>query len=238
MSPILQVLTLLTGVLFAVSMSAGIYGFLWGSRLGEEALAGVRQPDSSTSTVWGEGKTGEVTPNGESPSSSPVPFVKEAEVIQRVKQKTSGTVAAKPSPSPNPSGQPSPSPSASPDVAEGFPFSSQSQGVYLEVLSLQVQGDALSLQVSLRNEGANSIRFLYGFLTVTDNRGRSLGSSVEGLPSELPAVSETFKGQIRIPRLNPAEPLESIDVELADYPDQEIKLKIEDIPVPAQAKEN
>lgn len=230
MSPILQVLTLLTGVLFAVSLSAGIYGFLWGSRLGEEALAGVRQPDSSTSAVLREGKA-----EG-SPSSSPVPFVAEADVIRRVKEKTTGPVAATPIPAPSgkPSSSPSPSPLAS--VGQGFPYATQSQGVYLEVLSLQVQGDALNLEVSLRNEGATSIRFLYSFLTIRDNRGQSLGSSVEGLPSELPAVSETFNGQIRIPRSNATDQIESIDLELADYPDQQIKLSIEDIPVPVKAE--
>jgi hypothetical protein len=227
MSPILQVLTLLTGVLCAVSLSAGIYGFLWGSRLGTEALAGVRQPDSSTSAVWREGK------KVEGASGSPVPFVKEADIVRRVKEKMNGPAASPQTQAESPSAKPKPSPTPSTaSTMEGFPLSTQGQGVYLEVLSLKVEGDTLNLDVSLRNEGAASIRFLYSFLAVTDNRGQALSSSVEGLPSELPAVSETFNGQIRIPRINVKE-LESIDLELADYPDQQIKLKIEDIPVKA-----
>jgi hypothetical protein len=221
MSPILQVLTLLTGVLFAVSLSAGIYGFLWGSRLGTEALAGVRQPDSSSSAVWREGKKVEGSPAG-----SPVPFVKEADIVRRVKEKTTGQVASPQTQAAKTSTKPSPSAS----VKDGFPLSTQAEGVYLEVLSLQAEKDSLNLEVSLRNEGTAAIRFLYSFLTVTDDRGQALSSSVEGLPSELPAVSETFNGQIRILRVNLKE-LESIDLELADYPDQQIKLKIEDIPV-------
>jgi len=229
MSPILQVLTLLTGVLCAVSLSAGIYGFMWGSRLGTEALAGVRQPDSSSSAVWREGKAKEG-----SPAVSPVPFVAEADIVRRVKEKTTGlpTPTATPS-SQTASNKAAPKPSPDP-VDDRFSYSTQSQGVYLEVKSLQVQGDTLNLAVSLRNEGATPIRFLYSFLTVTDNRGQSLGSSVEGLPSELPAVSESFDGRIEIPEINVKE-LESIDLELADYPDQQITLRIEDIPVkPAQ----
>ncbi|MGA1131253.1 MAG: hypothetical protein ACO31I_03140 [Prochlorotrichaceae cyanobacterium] len=222
MSPILQVLTLLTGILFAVSLSAGLYGFLWGARLGEEALVGVRQPDSSTSTVWRESKTQQGAP-----AASPVPFVAEADVIKRVKEKISAPLAA-PTPAPNASPQATPAPSA-----DGFPYSTQNQGVYLEVLSLQVKDDTVSLEVALRNEGTQSVRFLYSFLTVTDNRGQSLSSSIEGLPSELPAMSETFQGQIRIPRVNLAE-LDSINLELTDYPDQQIKLKLEKIPVPEQ----
>ncbi|MFZ9737838.1 MAG: hypothetical protein ACO3EZ_07510 [Prochlorotrichaceae cyanobacterium] len=224
MSPILQVLTFLTGILFAVSLSAGIYGFLWGARLGEEALVGVRQPDSSSSTIWRENTT-----KPGDPTASPVPFVAEADVIKRVKEKTSAPLAATPTPAPNASPQATPVPPS----ADGFPYSTQNQGVYLEVLSLQVQDDTVSLEVALRNEGTQSVRFLYSFLTVTDNRGQSLGSSIEGLPSELPAVSDTFNGQIRIPRVNVAE-LDSINLELTDYPDQQIKLKLEEIPVSAQ----
>ena len=164
-----------------------------------------------------------------------MPFVAEADIVRRVKEKTTGlppTPAATAS-SPTAPNQAAPKPSPDP-VDDRFPYATQNQGVYLEVTSLQVQGETLNLAVSLRNEGTTPIRFLYGFLTVTDNRGQSLGSRVESLPSELPAVSESFNGRIEIPEINVKE-LESIDLELADYPDQQITLRIEDIPVkPAQ----
>jgi hypothetical protein len=248
MSAILQVLTLLTGILFCLSLSAGIYGFNWGARLGQEALVGIKQPDSSGSSVFrGEGKPSS-SPAPDPNTISPPPFLLETDIIKRVKDQM-GTPQATPSvsnpngkgnpsnnPSNNPNGSPSPSPSSSPKgtvaFAPGFPYSTQSEGVALDVLGVEADGgQSLTLKVSIKNEGTQTVRFLYSFLTVTDNQGQALGSSVEGLPSELPALSGSFTGEIQIPRVN-REGLKTINVSLADYPDQTVKLNIEGIPVP------
>ena len=231
MSPILQVLTFLTGILFALSLSAGIYGFIWGSRLGEDALAGVTQPPSSTSPVkkasdQSSAASGETLGQG---------FLSETEILERVKEKTSGQ-----SKDSEPKTVDSPSPTeaektdsvgvVSTSLAPGFPKTTQSQGVSLEVHRVQVDEEVVNLQVFLRNESTNTVRFFYSFLTVTDNRGRSLSSSVQGLPAELPSMSENVEGEIRISKIL-LEDVSSITLSLADYPDQFVKLKLEDIPI-------
>ena len=235
MSPILQVLTFLTGILFALSLSAGIYGFIWGARLGEDALTGVTQPPSSASPVKKASAESSETP-GETLGQG---FLSETEILKRVKEKTSGpskdSDPKKADPNPKEvektdGEKATPVAPVSTSLAPGFPKTTQSQGVSLEVHRVQVDGEVVNLKVFLRNESTNTVRFLYSFLSITDNRGRSLSSSVQGLPGELPSMSENFEGEIRIPKTL-LKGVSSITLTLADYPDQLVKLKLEDIPI-------
>ncbi len=111
-----------------------------------------------------------------------------------------------------------------------FPIRNSSEGVTLEVSHTQLEGSSLTLNINMKNEGSESVRFLYSFIDVRDDRGRALSAIPDGLPAELPANGQNFSGKLRIPRtlLNKSQ---NISLTLTDYPDQKLELKLEKIPV-------
>ena len=112
----------------------------------------------------------------------------------------------------------------------GFPVTSHNQGVTLQVLSARYSGGALQLKVNFKNEGSKTVRFLYSFLDVTDDQGRTLSTNTEELPGELPPNGKTFSGIVSIPTtlLNDVKKL---SLTLTDYPDQQLLLQMSNIPV-------
>ena len=113
---------------------------------------------------------------------------------------------------------------------QNLPLKSQDRGVTLEVRSANLQGGSLLLDVSLKNEGNNPVRFLYSFLNVTDDQGRALSAITEGLPGELPSNGEEFSGTVSIPTAL-LDDAKALSLTLTDYPDQKLKLKMSEIPV-------
>lgn len=105
-----------------------------------------------------------------------------------------------------------------------FPIIAESNGVIFYVQSTLYVSDKLLLKVNLQNKSNSPVRFQYAFLDVTDDQGRSLSASTEGLPTELPANSPIFSGTIAIPRvlINDSE---KISLALTDYPHQKLSLK-------------
>jgi hypothetical protein len=84
--------------------------------------------------------------------------------------------------------------------------------------------------VKMQNKGKDSVRFLYSFLDVTDDKGRTLSASTEGLPAELPANGPSFSGIVSIPTAL-LDDVNKISLALTDYPAQKLKLEVLDIPV-------
>ncbi len=212
-------------------LGAGFVSAAAGFALGRQALKGVRQPEARPTKK----------PLGHRPgvndSETPI-LLKESDILATVlkrtqqgtasgdsftKPKAEAPVAAQPSP------QSGPSPSSTP-AAASFPFVSQDKDVKLEVLGARRQGGSLVLDVSLQNESAQPIRFLYSFLDVSDNNGRPLSAIAEGLPGELPPRSDAFKGTVRIPTAL-LEDAQSVSLMLTNYPDQVLSLKVEGIPL-------
>ncbi len=116
------------------------------------------------------------------------------------------------------------------DTNPFVPIRDEAEGVSMEIVEAKQQGNSLLLDVTMRNEGSKAVRFLYSFVDVRDDRGRALSAISEGLPGELPANGEKFRGTLRIPTvlLNNAQ---KISVTLTDYPEQKLELKLKDIPV-------
>lgn len=112
----------------------------------------------------------------------------------------------------------------------GFPITSQDRGVTLNVLSASYSGGALLLKVNFKNEGSKVVKFLYSFLDVTDDQGRTLSASAEGLPGELPPDGKTFSGTVSIPTFL-LDDVKKLSLKLTDYPDQQIQLQMSGIPV-------
>ncbi len=111
-----------------------------------------------------------------------------------------------------------------------LPYSVKDQGVTLEVEDVKQMGGAVVLEISLQNEGKAEVKFLYSFLDVKDQQGRPLSPITDGLPETLPPNREKFAGQIRIP-MNVSDKEQTISLNLTDYPDQKLQLKLDNIPV-------
>lgn len=82
----------------------------------------------------------------------------------------------------------------------------------------------------MQNKGKDSVRFLYSFLDVSDDKGRTLSASTEDLPSELPANGPSVSGTVSIPTAL-LDNVKRISLALTDYPAQKLRLEVSNIPV-------
>lgn len=217
----------LTLVLLVLMLGAGFVSGMWGFALGHEALKGVNPPDTRPSA---KAKNYKDTPAG----TKPLIFLKEADIIKSVRvriqtyqkrgkvdnndketrTKTISNVESTPSPA----------------AEAGFPIVSSDRGVTLEIRSVRRQDTSLLLDVSLKNEGSEAVKFLYSFLDVSDNQGRPLSASAEGLPGDLPPNGESFTGTVSVPT-SVLEDAKQLSLTLTDYPDQQLRLQATGIPV-------
>ncbi|WP_016873773.1 hypothetical protein ACF3DV_01570 [Chlorogloeopsis fritschii PCC 9212] len=223
-STVLLTLTLLTLMLGSGSVSA----FL-GFDIGSKALKGVTTPDSRPTTKFSSAKTGSSQHGGT--------LLKEEEILKIVKARIEGKTRTKSEKieeedeeiATNKQKQ-KPQEEIKEKPQEGFPVTAESGGVNFSVQSARYSGGALQLRVNMQNKGKDSVRFLYSFLDITDNKGRTLSGSTDGLPSELPANGPTFSGTVSIPTAL-LDDVKSISLSITDYPAQKLKLEVSDIPV-------
>jgi hypothetical protein len=210
-------LGLLAGVIMLGVLSA-VAGFLFG----HESLKGVTQPDMNPFV-------GTSTPKRQYPRQGTY-LLKESEILAKVERETkniskpdatqkSAQSAGKKDSSKTATSSPSPAPQTS------LPISVQSQGMRLEVRSLTVDGDGMTLDVTMQNGGAKEVQFLYDFLDISDDQSLFLSTEVKGLPTKFAPKSESFSGVIQIFGAS-ADSIKWLSLSLADYPDQNIELKI------------
>lgn len=195
----------------------GVFSGIAGTRLGREALKGITQPDTRPNNLANR--------KGDLPRKDEVLILPEDKIIASVKTRINGgktaAVAAKPVSAT----------STNVEAAQAkFPFTAESEDVTLEVRSVQQQGDSLIISVGLRNANQAPVKFLYSFLEVKDNQGRTLSANTEGLPSELPADNQVYAGMIRLPMAS-VDKAEKLSLSLSDYPDQKVQLEATNIPV-------
>ncbi len=229
----------LTLILLAMMLGAGFVSAMWGFTVGHEALKGVTQPDVRPTKKLSDNQ--QTTADGEG-----VALLSEEDILVNVHAHIHGKdediqVDEQDTQLQNASQ----TETADNEVEEAFatqtsftstsadlnlPVRSQDRGVTLEVLDVTQQGGSLLLDVSLKNEGSDTVRFLYSFLNVTDDRGRALSAITEGLPGELPANGDEFSGTVSIPTAL-LEDSEQLSLTLTDYPDQRLQLKMSEIPV-------
>lgn len=245
----------LTLILLAMMLGAGFVSAMWGFSLGHEALKGVTQPDVRPTKKLANNQ--EVEPGDKEVvllSERDILVNVHAYIHDQDKDKDSNTdnnnsesksqtETEKPDESAaenqQSEGEAESSESDVFDTETSFtssgsnqnlPLKSQDRGVTLEVRSANLQGGSLLLDVSLKNEGNNPVRFLYSFLNVTDDKGRALSAITEGLPGELPSNGEEFSGTVSIPTAL-LDDAKALSLTLTDYPDQKLKLKMSEIPV-------
>jgi len=161
-------------------------------------------------------------------------FLNEKDLIAKVKSKTSGANVAKekkkPSPKPEKPKSTDQKSGKKQSKAKSLPIKAQSQGMNFEVKSLAQEDDTLILDVALQNTSDETIQFVYTFLDITDEQGQALFSEIRGLPTEFKPKGEIFFGTIKILDV-PPETVERVSLSLNDYPDQKVKLDVQNIPV-------
>jgi len=207
-----------TLMLLACMSAIGTVSGALGYNFGRAALRGVTQP--AISPILG----GTISSGGRESAG----FLKESEILRRVKEQTSGGAKAADTPKNSPT--PKPGSQVNGDRDQPFPMQTQDQDVSLAIQSVQRQEDDLRLEVTMENQGSDSVQFLYTFLDITDEQGRSLTAITKGLPTELRPDAEAVQGTISVP-LTSLENVKQLSLNLTDYPNQELQLKISKIPV-------
>lgn len=218
----------LTITLLALMLVGGVLSGIWGFALGREALKGVSQPDARP--------TAKKNPKDSQLASKPLIFRKEDDIIKTVKtrlqdkgkdvkpeKKEADNNANEKSATKAEAAQKTP-------TQPGFPISAKDKGVVLEIRSARQQEGFLRLDVSLKNDSAQPVQFVYTFLDITDNWGRPLSANTEGLPGELPANSQAFSGTVNIPN-SVLENADQLSLTLTDYPEQKVRLQAAGIPI-------
>ena len=223
---------LLTLILLTLMLGAGSMSAFWGFTLGSEALKGVTAPDARPTSKFASSKATNAQHGG-------LTLLRESEILKTVKARIEGkTKAAKSKKQDDEDEEINSSKQKQeqkPQVVEekpqeGFPVNTESEGVSLSVQSARYSGGALLLMVKMQNKGKDSVRFLYSFLDVSDDKGRTLSASTEGLPAELPANGPAFSGTVSIPSAV-LDDVKRISLSLTDYPTQRLRLQVSDIPV-------
>jgi hypothetical protein len=221
-----------TLILLSLMIGAGVVSAAWGYALGREALKGVTQPDSRPIH-------GAEAPGDRPPQRPELMLLKESDILEGVKARMSGD-ARNSDTNREPELQSSTnkaaievaaSSSPAPIVSSGdFPIMDADQDVTLEVRSARQQAGYLLLDVSLQNSGTQVVQFLYSFMNVTDNQGRAFSANTEGLPGQLPPNGQAFSGTVSIPTALLSD-AETLSLTLTDYPDQQLRLQVSNIPV-------
>lgn len=226
----------LTLSLLILMLGSGYISAIWGFTIGHEAVKGVTQPDGRPASRAKLRQAG-------TQQQRAVVMLKEADIVAAVKARIEGKGKQARPEKPQPENKDNPfsqdksappetkTPTPEPQTFQpGFPIANQNQGVTLEVVSADYTGGALQLKLNFKNEGARTIRFLYSFLTVTDDQGRALSANTEGLPGELPPNGKPFSGIVSIPTALLSD-VQKISMSLTDYPEQQLQLQMSNIPV-------
>ena len=216
----------LTLALFLMMICAGLGSCYLAYIMGQEALKAVTQPEvNSDNTV------NQKQPLGGNYKGLKIINEKEilVKVNRRIQDKNNQSQRNQSSSAKNPNLVDYESQPKSVD-SKLFPINDSSQGVTLKVSNVKYQGSSLLLDVSLKNESQQSVRFLYSFLNVRDERGKPLSAITEGLPGEIPANSKNFQGTLRIPAIL-LDDTKTISVSLTNYPEQNLELNLKQIPI-------
>jgi hypothetical protein len=226
----------LTLILLFLMVAAGFVSAAWGYAIGREALKGITQPDVRPSTSLSDASG--------VPRREEVTILQEADILADVKAQMEGNArttssasslasqanVTMTSTSPSPPSEMLVTANAPGKASDGLPIMAQDQGVMLEVRSVRQQEESLVLDVSLTNRGSQAVKFLYSFINVTDNQGRSFSANTDGLPGELLPNSELFTGTISIP-MALLDDSNNLTLSLTDYPEQRLQLQLSDIPI-------
>lgn len=207
-------------------VGAGVVSSAWGYRLGREALKGITQPDTRpTNNMARRNSTGEGT----------LVFLKESDILAEVQARMEGktgpiTAQRQQQAQQQAAAAPVAAEESATPSSEELPLKAEDRGVTFEIQDVRRQGATLILDVKMQNTGVEPFEFLYSFMNVADENGQSLSVSTEGLPTEIEPESPVFAGEVRVPA-DLLQNSKSLSLTLTDYPDQRLRLQLNDIPV-------
>jgi hypothetical protein len=213
-----------TFVLLFLMIGAGVASAVSGFSMGREALKGITQPDSRPNKGKAN-KTGVV-------SKEDLQLLKEDDIVKSMKERidSSAKNGAKAPEKPEKSEKTtSEKPKVEKTAKVELPVTAESEGVAMEVLSRRQEGDSTLFEVAMKNSSDRPVSFRYSFMNITDNRGQIVSAEAVGLPEALPAKSEKFSGSVKI-ATGSLEKVENVTLQLSDYPEQKIQLRLTDIP--------
>jgi hypothetical protein len=226
---------ILTSILLFFMLTAGIISGVLGFISGHTALKGVTQPD--------------IRPNnnksGSNLGSKNLEMLQERELIANVK-KQMGIDEPKKDPKKQAEDakkqveafekaiKNDPKPEIL--VAE-LPIVREDQGIVMAVKSVSTQGNNVKVELTLVNQGSQSVNFGQSTINVTkDSSAEKLGQNAQGisattvgLPSNLPANGKEVKITISIPK-NAVDKVKTISLQLTDI-DKKLQLEASGIPV-------
>jgi hypothetical protein len=214
-----------TFVLLFLMVGAGVASSMGGFSLGSQALKGVRQPDSRPNKAS----------SGDSPKrtlgQAEITLLKEEDILKAAKEKVNSSL--KTGAKPDPADQKDPLKDVSDNkksTSKQFPYVGKDKKVTIEVTAIRRQEDTFIFDLALKNDSAQTVKFLYSFLSITDDQGRLLNGETTGLPPELAPESDRVTGTVKVSSslLSTAS---KVSFQLSDYPDQKIQLEVSDVPV-------
>jgi hypothetical protein len=214
----------LTLVLLFLMIGAGITSASAGYKLGREALKGITQPDTRPINNITDSQGKPLRREGN------LALLKEKDILANVKARIGGTAEKAEKADAEKPAVPDAKASPSPDATAGLPVFAESQAVTLGVQTVRKQGTSLVLEVSLRNNSTKAVQFLYSSMEITNDQGRLLSATTQGLPEELAPNGEEDKGSITVP-LDLLDGAKSLSLSLTDYPEQQVQLRLSGIPV-------
>lgn len=204
-------------------VGAGITSASWGYKLGREALKGITQPDTRPVNGITDSQGKSLRREGD------LAFLKENDILANVKARREGTAeAAAPAKAAAPEAPAKASPK--PDTASGLPLFAESRAVTLGVQAVRKQGASLVLDISMQNNSTKEVQFLYSSMEITNDQGRLLSASAQGLSEELAPNGKLDTGTITVP-LDLLDGAKSLSLSLTDYPEQQVQLRLSGIPV-------
>ena len=225
---------ILTLALLGMMFGAGSVSARWGLKLGTDALKEITQPEISPTSKRDAAQKGLIRGQG-------IVFLQEKNVVKNIKAVMEGKAPAEPAKpkqppksvetkAPETAAKPAPAQNQPPAVDPRFPIQNQDEDVTMTVRSVKKEGDNLVLDVTLKNNGTRAVQFLYSFLNVAEDGGKNLSATTQGLPSELPSDGKVYGGKVNLP-MSVVEKAKKLSLILTDYPDRQVELKIDEIPV-------
>jgi hypothetical protein len=212
---------ILTSILLFFMLTAGIISGVLGFISGHTALKGVTQPDIRPNNNKGGSnfstKNLEMLPERDAIASAkkqmgmdePKKDVQQAKDAK--KQAEAFEKAVKNDP-----------------VAK-LPIVREDQGIVMAVKSVATQGNNVKLELTLVNQGSQSVNFGQSTINVTNDRAQGISANTVGLPSNLPANGKEVKITLSIPK-NALDKVKTISLQLTDI-DKKLQLEASGIPV-------
>ncbi len=209
---------LMTSMLLVLMLGAGIFSGIVGFTLGHAALKGVTQPDIRLNNK---------AASDQNPKTRGTEILNEKELVTNA-QNIMGIKAGaddKPDKFAN---------KDKPTVV--FPIESKDQGIVMVVKSVKPEGTNLKLDLTMRNQGSQAVKFKQGVLTVSDDQNKPIAANFTGLPPTLAANGKDVVLKMTMPKTAVAKS-KTVALHLTDV-DQKLGLEVSNIPVEPTVKIN